>query len=138
MLDEASVAIARRSLIADQGGSPTSDWRTTLLVDTDDDSVFIDYLGHLTMFDEMEALERLVHHGDLVEKRLQATDGVPNVGPKYRWLATYHNYFIESSKGVISDQRVREDLRVPCSRPLGHFKPFGHDVTPGAEKADSA
>lgn len=131
VLDEASIAIARRSLITDEGGSTASDWRTTLLVDTEDGSVFIDYLGHLTMLSERDGLDRLIHHRELVTKRLQESDGVPNVEEKYRWLAAYHNYFVESAAGVLSDGRVRESLRVPCSRPIGRFEPFGYDISSG-------
>jgi hypothetical protein len=125
VLDEASVRIARRSLITAEASSAGSPWRRQLWQDGDD-IAFVNYLGNLEYFeetaDEWQAYLRL--HSDLIVDNLTFYDGHTRVYDKYRWLASYHDAFL----ATFQNQALIEDFYVRPSRPLGTFHAFATDI----------
>ena len=71
-----------------------SPYHAELLEDPSDGRLFLDYLqaifGHFP--DGPVGYELLKAHRDHVNDSLLKYESNTSVGPKYRWLATYHNY----------------------------------------------
>lgn len=118
VLDEASLA-AIVSLSVDQG--ETLDWDQLLI--RDGEIVFVNYLHGLIdpngPEDEPGAFMR--HHKDHIEANLRQFDGVVGIEEKFRWLAGYHNFFVQEF-GSADFGEILE--LVDCSRPLGDFSRF--------------
>jgi hypothetical protein len=100
VLDETSIATARHGLVHEEGGSHGSPWREQLVVDSEGE-VFVDYLSALTEEpdDDRGIRDYLTLHKAHIEANLRVYDGIPSVHDKYRWLASYHNYFVEQQRG---------------------------------------
>ena len=85
-----------------------SPYHEELIEDPRDGCLFIDYLkaafGHFP--DGPVGYELLRAHRDKVSERLLEYESDTRVGPKYRWLATYHNYACETFADLY---RVRGD-----------------------------
>lgn len=125
VLDETSIQLARASLKAHELGAADSPWRAQLLVD-EAGVVFVNYLSALELYRDApeEGIRGLRRHTAQIRANLQHFDGQERVHDKYRWLASYHDYFLSQ----LSDQELFEDLYIRPSRPLGSFLPFAQDI----------
>jgi len=124
VLDEASIAVARRSSCTRHGGMDT--WQSLLCVDNADGAVFVDYLGALRASPDDLNLwgSILVAHRHLIETGLRRYDGIAGLEEKYRWLAGYHSYFVGRHDSLLRHDKDPAELIVECSRPMGSFAPF--------------
>jgi hypothetical protein len=71
-------------------------YESMLAVD-EDDQVFVDYLGDLpyTVEEERDTVEPLTIHRDHVTGWLAEYRDHERIGPKYRWMASFHNWIVE-------------------------------------------
>ncbi len=128
VLDEAAARTARERLAASHSDSSAGSFRMSLAVDGEG-VTFVDYLGDgLSVDFEPAAAERLLQqHRDFVAERLVRHDGDPRIADKYRWLAAYHDWFLETVPERWGVELDNDALRVDCTRPLpASFRRFGH------------
>lgn len=123
VLDQLAVDRISDSMLAEQDGS--FDWRETLLVDQEG-VVFINYLH--TVLDEVlpdvpSPEEFLPRHRDLIESNLRQFAHVESIEAKYKWAASYHNYFLSAFSEELPEG-LAEGCTVTCAEPLGLFEPF--------------
>jgi hypothetical protein len=118
VLDEAGAVAALRNLASWQGEAP----RVVLesLAIDDGGVVFVNYLAVGLEYDDEQAplsAEYLSAHKRFIERGLTMFDGDPHIHDKYRWLAAYHNWYVQTLCGVSSSD-ARNDLLVISARPM--------------------
>jgi len=133
VLDETATRVARTCLVDEYGSGADAPQRRDLAVD-EQGVTFVHYLATGLAYNEEEtplSLEYLAKHQRFIATKLAEHDRAPHVHDKYRWLAAYHDWYVESLGETAS-----ESLLVRCARPLAaSFRPFGSDV-PVPEAAD--
>ncbi len=120
VLDEASTATAAQALRSGDGGAPGSTWRRYLAQDRLG-IVFVDYLAVLSddpagRGSDIESITRL--HKQVIEDGLYRYDGDEHIEEKYRWLAGYHDFFVDA-------YMPQYDVRAAVSRRPSGFARFG-------------
>jgi hypothetical protein len=73
-----------------------------------DGEVFVNYLSEICEFETdmgYPDVDTLCRHGDVVRKKLAAYQQQP-WGPKYEWVARYHNAFLESRPDFPEQSRI--------------------------------
>jgi hypothetical protein len=133
VLDEAAARAAREHLIEIYGGGLTAPHRAQLAVDSDG-VTFVNYLGSALDFDDEQAplnARFLGQHREFIIERLTRFDGEPHIHDKFRWLAGYHDWYLQTVAAELAPVLDPHTLQVLCSRPLGvRFSAFGDDVKP--------
>lgn len=71
----------------------------SMLVVDEDDNVFVNYLGDLpyTVEEERDTIEPLEEHRDRILEWLARYGQDEHIGPKYRWMASFHNWVLQRS-----------------------------------------
>ena len=74
--------------------------QNSLVLEDADGEIFINYLDHILVPGPPDGrdvidTETLAKHRDVVVNNLQQHRGNPLVWSKYKWVATYHNFFVE-------------------------------------------
>jgi hypothetical protein len=130
VLDEAAVHAARRHMNASYGNAGDAPNRSHLALDQDD-VVFVNYLAVGLGFNEEEtplSMEYLRQHRDFVRERLIQFEGNEHVQTKYRWLSSYHDWFVSDVVDELPVGAV-DELMVRAARPLKvAFRPFGEGI----------
>jgi hypothetical protein len=126
VLDEAATRVARTGLIEADGRVDGAPQRRNLAID-DHGVTFVHYLATGLAYDEEQtplSLGYLAKHQQFIVTMLTRYDGAPQIHDKYRWLAAYHDWYVDSL-----GETAGESLMVRCARPLETgFKPFGYDI----------
>lgn len=91
-----------------------------------DGEIFINYLDHVIVPGPPDGrdtvdLDTLANHRDIVVRNLNEHSGNPVVWAKYRWVAIYHNAFVDecvSTYGIAEDLAIDSNKLVVCPRRL--------------------
>jgi hypothetical protein len=105
----------RRLLLTDPAGRSFVSYLDVLFAEADDD---------------WQALSELKKHQQAVSEKLDEFNGDPAIGPKYRWVASYHNWFCGSLRDDLGREYMIDEARLPLD-----FQAFGAAIpVPGAEE----
>ncbi len=130
---ESKVAIFPRVVLGDEalkravGESVMGDLSTyeSMLAVDEDERVFVNYLGDLpySVEEERDTIEPLEHHRDLILERLAQFGTDESIGPKYQWMASFHNWVVQ--------QYLPPDLAAPLAildAPTRAFRRFDREL----------
>jgi hypothetical protein len=101
-----------------------STYESMIAVD-EDEQVFVNYLGDLpySVDEERDTIEPLEHHRELILERLAQFGEDERIGPKYQWMASFHNWVLQ--------QHLPPDLAVPLAvhdAPTRAFRAFDREL----------
>ena len=115
---------ALRRAVEESHDGDIGTYESMLAVD-EDDNIFVNYLGDLpyTVEEERDTIEPLKEHLDRILEWLAIYGHDERIGPKYRWMASFHNWVLQ--------QRLPPELAKPLvvpDVPTRAFRAFDREL----------